>query len=183
MLWSQTVAPRVYGCRSQQSDLVHRHPSHPHHFLKRHNREHLSLVSDQKSVQRVVRTAEEIISTSLPSTQDIAQKHCLTKANNIRKDPTDPHHELLTLLLSGRRYRSIRTIQPGFTPASFPMPSDCWTLHPQFTLTLDLKNCENLMSNNIVMCVIYKCCSVQSYILHFYFILISIFWRSFIHYC
>ena len=61
---------------------------------------------DRKAVQRVVRTAEKITGTSLPSIQDVAERRCLSRAQNIAKDPTHPHHELFSLLPSGRRFRS-----------------------------------------------------------------------------
>ena len=41
-------------------------------------------------MQRVVRTAEKIIMTSLPSIKDIAQKHCKTKAYNIIRESVCP---------------------------------------------------------------------------------------------
>ncbi len=64
--------------------------------------------SDWRSVQRVVRTAENIIGSSLPSIQDLAHNRCLSRAQNIVKDPTHPHYGLFTLLPSGKRFRSIR---------------------------------------------------------------------------
>ncbi len=64
--------------------------------------------SDWRSVQRVVRTAEKIIGSSLPSIQDLAHNRCLSRAQNIVKDPTHPHYGLFTLLPSGKRFCSIR---------------------------------------------------------------------------
>ena len=76
--------------------------------------------SDWKAVRRVVRTAEKIIGTSLPSVRDVAENRCLTRAKNIMKDPTHPHHGLFTLLPSGRRYRSIGSRTARFTKSFFP---------------------------------------------------------------
>ena len=76
--------------------------------------------SDWKSVQRVVRTAEKIIGTSLPSIGDIATKRCVSKASSIIKDPTHLHHGLFTLLPSGKRYRSIRSRTSRFCNSFFP---------------------------------------------------------------
>ena len=76
--------------------------------------------TDWKTVQRVVRTAEKIIGTSLPSIKAIAENRCLTKANNILSDPTHPHHGLFTLLPSGRKYRSIGSKTERFTKSFFP---------------------------------------------------------------
>ncbi len=64
--------------------------------------------SDWRSVQRVARTAEKIISSSLPSIQDLAHNRCLSRAQNIVKDPTHPHYGLFTPLPSGKRFCSIR---------------------------------------------------------------------------
>ncbi|KAF7662782.1 hypothetical protein LDENG_00226130 [Lucifuga dentata] len=64
--------------------------------------------SDWMTVQRVVRTAEKIIGTSLLSIRDIADKRCLTRAYKISKDLTHPHHDLFALMASGKRFRSIR---------------------------------------------------------------------------
>ncbi len=64
--------------------------------------------SDWRSVQRVVRTAEKIISSSLPSIQDLAHNRCLSRAQNIVKDPTHSHYGLFTPLPSGKRFCSIR---------------------------------------------------------------------------
>ncbi|KAK1790030.1 hypothetical protein P4O66_002343 [Electrophorus voltai] len=57
---------------------------------------------DRKTLQRIVRTAEKIIEVSLPSITNIYITRCIRKATNIVKDPTNPSHELFTLLPSGR---------------------------------------------------------------------------------
>ncbi|KAK3521081.1 hypothetical protein QTP86_022931, partial [Hemibagrus guttatus] len=63
-------------------------------------------VSDRKTLQRIVRTAEKIIGVSLPSITDIYTTRCIRKANNIVDDPTHPSHTLFTLLPSGKRKNS-----------------------------------------------------------------------------
>ncbi len=75
--------------------------------------------SDWRSVQRVVRTAEKIIGSSLPSIQDLAHNRCLSRAQNIVKDPTHPHYGLFTLLPSGKRFRSIRCRTVSFCKSFF----------------------------------------------------------------
>ncbi|KAK3560863.1 hypothetical protein QTP86_022608, partial [Hemibagrus guttatus] len=75
------------------------HPEQLHHCLVRELRE---LVSDRKTLQRIVRTAEKIIGVSLPSITDIYSTCCIRKANSIVNDPTHPSHTLFTLLLSGK---------------------------------------------------------------------------------
>ncbi|KAK3549107.1 hypothetical protein QTP70_031906, partial [Hemibagrus guttatus] len=47
-------------------------------------------VSDRKTLQRIVRTAEKIIGVSLPSIMDIYSTRCIRKANSIVDDPTHP---------------------------------------------------------------------------------------------
>ncbi|KAI4894603.1 hypothetical protein NFI96_000714 [Prochilodus magdalenae] len=59
-------------------------------------------VSDRKSLQRVVRTAEKIIGVSLPTITDIYTTRCIRKANSIVDDYTHPSHTLFTLLPSGK---------------------------------------------------------------------------------
>ncbi|KAK3517435.1 hypothetical protein QTP70_010674 [Hemibagrus guttatus] len=51
-------------------------------------------VSDRKTLQRIVRTAEKIIVVSLPSITDIYSTRCIRKANSIVDDPTHPLHTL-----------------------------------------------------------------------------------------
>ncbi|GAA6102851.1 uncharacterized protein LOC112847167, partial [Tachysurus ichikawai] len=67
-------------------------------------------ISDRKTLQRIVRTAEKIIGVSLPSIRDIYTTRCIRKANSIVDDPTHRSHTLLTLLTFGKRYRSIRAL-------------------------------------------------------------------------
>ncbi|KAK3510770.1 hypothetical protein QTP70_022483, partial [Hemibagrus guttatus] len=59
-------------------------------------------VSDRKTLQRIVRTAEKIIGVSLPSIMDMYTTRCIHKANSIVDDPTHPSHTLFTLLPSGK---------------------------------------------------------------------------------
>ncbi|KAK3542861.1 hypothetical protein QTP70_006129 [Hemibagrus guttatus] len=60
-------------------------------------------VSDRKTLQRIVRTAEKIIGVSLPSITDMYTTRCIRKANSIVDDPTHPSHTLFTLLPFGKR--------------------------------------------------------------------------------
>ncbi|KAF7642201.1 hypothetical protein LDENG_00262540 [Lucifuga dentata] len=78
--------------------------------------------ADWKCLQRVVRTAEKIIGTSLPSILDIGHKRCLTRANNIIRDSTHPHHGLFSLLNSGRRFRSVRSRTADSATVLSPRP-------------------------------------------------------------
>ncbi|KAK3521338.1 hypothetical protein QTP70_003458 [Hemibagrus guttatus] len=60
-------------------------------------------VSDRKTLQWIVRTAEKIIGVSLTSITDMYTTRCIRKANNIVDDLTHPSHTLFTLLPSGKR--------------------------------------------------------------------------------
>ncbi len=62
----------------------------------------------RKRLQRVVKTAEKIIMTPLPSLQAIYHRRVHRRAASILKDPTHPQHGPFTLLPSGRRYRSVK---------------------------------------------------------------------------
>ncbi|KAK3550910.1 hypothetical protein QTP70_008073 [Hemibagrus guttatus] len=67
-------------------------------------------VSDHKTLQRIVRTAEKIIGLSLPSITDMYTTRCIRKANSIVDDPTHPSHTLFTLLPSGKSEADVRQI-------------------------------------------------------------------------
>ncbi|XP_059842917.1 uncharacterized protein LOC132403539 [Hypanus sabinus] len=61
-------------------------------------------ISDRKTLQRIVRSAEKIIGVSLPAITDIYTTRCIRKANSIVKDPTHPSYKLFSLLPSGKRH-------------------------------------------------------------------------------
>ncbi|KAI5098276.1 gastrula zinc finger protein XlCGF28.1-like [Silurus meridionalis] len=77
-------------------------------------------VSDRKTLQRIVRTAEKIIGVSLPSIMDIYTTRCIHKAHSIVDDHTHPSHTLFTLLPSGKRFRSIRAVTTRLCNSFFP---------------------------------------------------------------
>ncbi len=62
---------------------------------------------DCKALQRVVRLAERISGSALPSLQDIYRKRCRSRAAKIIKDSNHPGNRLFTLLPSGKRFRSV----------------------------------------------------------------------------
>ncbi len=62
---------------------------------------------DCKALQRVVRLAERISGSALPSLQDIYLKRCRSRAVKIIKDSNHPGNCLFTLLPSGKRFRSL----------------------------------------------------------------------------
>ncbi len=61
---------------------------------------------DCKALQRIVRLAERISGSALPSLQDIYLKRCKSRAVKIIKDS---NHHLFILLPSGKRFRSMST--------------------------------------------------------------------------
>ncbi len=62
---------------------------------------------DCKALQRVVRLAERISGSALPSLQDIYLKRCKSRAAKIIKDSTHPGNHHFCLLPSGKRFRSM----------------------------------------------------------------------------
>ncbi len=62
---------------------------------------------DCKALQRVVRLAERISGSALPSLQDIYLKRCRSRAAKIIKDSNHSGNCLFTLLPSGKRFRSM----------------------------------------------------------------------------
>ncbi len=62
---------------------------------------------DCKALQRVVRLAERISGSALPSLQDIYLKRCKSRAAKIIKDSNHPGNHLFITLPSGKRFRSV----------------------------------------------------------------------------
>ncbi len=75
--------------------------------------------ADKKSLQRVIKNAQNIIGCPLPLLLDIANTRYLSRAKNI-KDFSHPGHHLFSLLPSGRRYRSIKTRTARFSNSFYP---------------------------------------------------------------
>ncbi len=62
--------------------------------------------SDLRRLQRVVRTDEQIIGTTLPTLQELYLSRVSKRADKITLDPSHPAHSLFELLPSGRCYRA-----------------------------------------------------------------------------
>ncbi len=75
---------------------------------------------DCKALQRVVRLAERISGSALPSLQDIYIKRCKSRAAKILKDSTHPGNHLFCLLPSGRRFRSMMAKTERLRKSFFP---------------------------------------------------------------
>ncbi len=75
---------------------------------------------DCKALQRVVRLAERISGSALPSLQDIYLKRCRSRAAKIIKDSNHPGNHLFRLLPSGRRFRSLMAKTERLRKSFFP---------------------------------------------------------------
>ncbi len=76
--------------------------------------------SDLKRLRRVVRTAERIIGTTLPTLQELYLSRVSKRAGKITLDPSHPAHSLFELLPSGRRYRALSTRTTRHRNSFFP---------------------------------------------------------------
>ncbi len=76
--------------------------------------------SDLRRLQRVVRTAERIIGTTLPSLQELYLSRVSKRAGKITLVPSHPAHSLFELLPSGRRYRALSTRTTRHRNSFFP---------------------------------------------------------------
>ena len=77
-------------------------------------------VADRKTLQRVVKTAQRITGSPLPTIEAVQRKRCLRKARSIEKDSSHPNHRLFALLPSGRRYRVLRSRTSRLRNSFFP---------------------------------------------------------------
>ncbi len=75
---------------------------------------------DCKALQRVVRLAERISGSALPSLQDIYLKRCKSRAVKIIKDSNHPGNHLFRLLPSGKRFRSMMARTERLRRSFFP---------------------------------------------------------------
>ena len=79
-----------------------------------------STIQDRSALQRVVRTAERITSSTLAQLQDIHRKRCRSKTTRILKDTSHPHRGVFTLMRSGRRYHLPRTNTERYRSSFYP---------------------------------------------------------------
>ncbi len=75
---------------------------------------------DCKAMQRVVRLAECISGSALPSLQDIYFKCCKSRAVKIIKDSNHPGNHLFISLPSGKRFRSMMAKTERLRRSFFP---------------------------------------------------------------
>ncbi len=75
------------------------------------------------ALQQVVRLAECISGSALPSLQDIYLKRCKSRAAKIIKDSNHPGNHLCILLPSGKHFRSMMAKTERLRRSFFPRPS------------------------------------------------------------
>ncbi len=75
---------------------------------------------DCKALQRVVRLAERISGSTLPSLQDSYLKRCKSRTAKIIKDSNHPGNHLFRLLPSGKRFRSMMAKTERLRRSFFP---------------------------------------------------------------
>ncbi len=75
---------------------------------------------DCKALQIVVRLAERISGSALPSLQDIYLKRCKSRAAKIIKNTNHPGNRLFILLPSGKRFRSMMAKTERLRRSFFP---------------------------------------------------------------
>ncbi len=76
--------------------------------------------TDLRRLRRVVRTAERIIGTTLPTLQELYSCRVSKRADKITLDPSHPAHSLFELLPYGRRYRALSTRMTRHRNRFFP---------------------------------------------------------------
>ncbi len=76
--------------------------------------------SDLRRLRRVVRTAERIIGTTLPTLQELYLSRVSKRAGKITLDPSHPANSLFELLPSGWRYKALSTRTTSHKNSFFP---------------------------------------------------------------
>ncbi len=101
--------------------------SYPENFLFRGHRKCIDSVwygnssnQDCKALQRVMRLAERISGSALPSLQDIYFKRCKSRAAKFIKDSNHPGNHFFISLPSGKRFRSMMAKTERLRRSFFP---------------------------------------------------------------
>jgi len=90
---------------------------------------------DRRALQRVVRSAEHTIGTTLPTLQDLYSRRCWTRACTFMKDPHHPNNKLFQLLWSGKRLCSHAARTERLKQSFF---QDCLLVYMAFAVYLAL---------------------------------------------
>ncbi len=112
-----------------------------------------SLNQDCKALQRVVRLAEHISGSALPSLQDIYLKRCKSRATKILKDPNHPGNHLFCLLPSGKSFRSMIAKTERLRRSFFPQAIRLLNTNIYKTHLLTVKH--SLFSSSVLLLHVY----------------------------
>ncbi len=135
---------------------------------------------DCKALQRVVRLAERISGSALPSLQDIYLKRCRSRAVKIIKDSNHPGNCLFTLLPSGKRFRCLMTkterLRRSFFPQAIRLLNSTQPLNIIMTSLINHSQSvrDSLFSTSYWQCHLHTALSV---FWHFYFFGIAATWQ------
>ncbi len=140
--------------------------------------------SDLRRLLRVVRTAEWIIGTTLPTLQELYSSRVSKRTDKITLDPSHPAHSLFELLLSGRHYRALSTRTTRHRNSFFLKHSISWTLdikrgthntiiHYLFTthtyfFIFKIAHVRSHTQLSVLYIVVLSCCTLPICILFFY---------------
>ncbi len=108
----RTLLDIGHRCTNLLQDTLSTDPAWPVEILRN--------TEDCKALQRVVRLAERISGSALPSLQDIYLKRCKSRAAKIIKDSNHPSNCLFTLLPSGKRFKSVMAKTERLRRSFFP---------------------------------------------------------------
>ncbi len=139
---------------------------------------------DFRRLRRVVRTAERIIGTTLPTLQELYLSRVSKRPGKITLDPSHPAHSLFALLPSGWRYRALSTRtrhRNSFLPPINPS-------HEHLTLNMEHTTLSTLFIHQILIfhlnlhisdlytynCLYYILCFAILYIAYLYILYIII---------
>ncbi len=122
--------------------------------------------SDLRKLQRVVRTAERIIGTTLPSLQDLYSSRVSKRADKITLDRSHPAHSLFKLLPPGQRYRALNTRTTRHRNSFFPQAIISWTLdikrgthntiiYSPHILIFSFQICTSDLTHNSLYCIVF----------------------------
>ncbi len=103
---------------SFEDAVIRKFPSHPPHPIAAY----LGLCCEKlwSASPTNICSFKTKVGGELPSLQDIYTRRCTRKARRIIKDSSHPSHRLLSLLPSGRRFRSIRSRTSRLRDSFFP---------------------------------------------------------------
>ncbi len=139
---------------------------------------------DCKALQRVVRLAERISGSALPSLQDIYLKRCKSRAVKITKDSNHPGNCLFTLLPSGKRFRSLMAkterLRRSFFPQAIRLLNSTQPLNITMTSLINHSQSviysHSLLSTSYWQCHLHTTLSVSWYLDILFFIYIFFLW-------